>query len=542
MYQPKHIDESYCVSKSLTKYGGVIFAAVKNISKKDAGGESYKHGLKVLRKNLEDGGNLDKKSCMTELSAAEIAGIEDFALCPALEMFGIESSELHLPSIKELAKSFLEELKRVPKKLLVATLLLGILSNGVLAPNMGGNINSVVNDRIQTAYSRVDNTLERNVFNPLHKTEKYQSHIYDKNAISEKNFEAPKITRKITPYMNTDSASSMKDGIKKALSLANTSLTEERKDTLSNSIIASAKKFNLNPALITGVVITESCGKLNQTSNKGARGLMQVTWAVHGPALKKHFGFRTAEDLQDTNKGLLAGCWVLKGYLERSDGDIKRGLSRYYGSNQVEKYYGKVMRWAGVVQKSGDGMMYVYSLAKKGYTETEAKAVLKATVALGCVGPMDSRQLFLCLNSLSPSSSTEKIADMAKFIIGEGRVSGGLIKGRKSNILESLFLLGKTYPGYNPRVCAVELASALSRQVGNISRSNKFKEEKAYVNLLSKTDLVAAKVIDGGVDKLAGIGLNTNAAFDHIMSRLEQASAKSVANIEPSTEYFAMSR
>ena len=136
--------------------------------------------------------------------------------------------------------------------------------------------------------------------------------------------------------------------IEKGLRAYNENLTAKELSDLSSAIIKASDKFDLPPELITGIVITESRGRRTSKSWAGAYGPMQVMYSIHGSTLKK-FGVHKAEDLYDTEKGILSGSWIFKGYLERSGNNVKRALARYYGANDP-RYYNGTLKRASVVK------------------------------------------------------------------------------------------------------------------------------------------------------------------------------------------------
>lgn len=138
--------------------------------------------------------------------------------------------------------------------------------------------------------------------------------------------------------------------IEKGLSIYNDRLTPSQLSELSAAIMKASDTFNLPPDLVTGIVITETRGKPNQRSYAGAYGPMQVMYSIHGKTLTK-FGVNKAEDLYNPEKGIMSGAWILKGYLERSNYNVKRALAKYYGANSPAYYNGTIKR-ASVVRNA----------------------------------------------------------------------------------------------------------------------------------------------------------------------------------------------
>lgn len=127
---------------------------------------------------------------------------------------------------------------------------------------------------------------------------------------------------------------------------ANSRLPESEALAYAVYIMEASKMFTLDPALITGVLLAESRGHRNSISNKGAVGLMQVVWSLHGESLKKKFStIRTMGDMLEARNNILAGSWILKGYMERNGHDIKKALTRYRGGHSAS-YISKILLWA----------------------------------------------------------------------------------------------------------------------------------------------------------------------------------------------------
>lgn len=91
----------------------------------------------------------------------------------------------------------------------------------------------------------------------------------------------------------------------------------------------AAKRFDLPAELVAAVILAESSGDPAAKSRCGARGLMQVRWAVWGRVLRG-WGIASREaDLHDPHRGVVAGAFVLRHYLDRTDGNVERALALY---------------------------------------------------------------------------------------------------------------------------------------------------------------------------------------------------------------------
>ncbi|MGF6722438.1 hypothetical protein P3T43_001785 [Paraburkholderia sp. GAS41] len=99
-------------------------------------------------------------------------------------------------------------------------------------------------------------------------------------------------------------------------------------------IEASAKKYNLDPALMWSVLMTESTGENGKTSPTGAKGLMQINhgnWKAYG----------NGRDIMDPAANIEVGARVLRESIDRAHGDITGGLNNYNG-NSDPAYVAKV--------------------------------------------------------------------------------------------------------------------------------------------------------------------------------------------------------
>ncbi|PYE21328.1 transglycosylase-like protein with SLT domain [Paraburkholderia silvatlantica] len=116
-----------------------------------------------------------------------------------------------------------------------------------------------------------------------------------------------------------------------------------------DSIIqAAAQRFNVDPALIRGVIATESNGNQNAQSGVGATGLMQIM-----PTNYKALGIT---DPKDPTQNIMGGTQLLSQLLDRF-GDPVTALRHYHGGDDTSKwgpvnaaYPGKVLAAGGIQQ------------------------------------------------------------------------------------------------------------------------------------------------------------------------------------------------
>lgn len=114
----------------------------------------------------------------------------------------------------------------------------------------------------------------------------------------------------------------------------------QQPDRLAWLVRRAAERYGLDPALVAGVVVVESSARPDAISKCRARGLMQVRFAVWGRALMEQGIAFAPLDLHDPHRGILAGCYVLRHYLDRH-GDVRTALNAYSGG--ARGYADKVM-------------------------------------------------------------------------------------------------------------------------------------------------------------------------------------------------------
>ena len=98
-----------------------------------------------------------------------------------------------------------------------------------------------------------------------------------------------------------------------------------------------ASRADLPPELVLAVIEVESNFDRYAISVAGALGLMQVM-----PFWRDEIG-RPDDNLIRLDTNLRYGCTILKFYLNKEDGDLRRALGRYNGSLGKRKYPSKVI-------------------------------------------------------------------------------------------------------------------------------------------------------------------------------------------------------
>ena len=115
---------------------------------------------------------------------------------------------------------------------------------------------------------------------------------------------------------------------------------EEERLTLLRLTHREARRANLKPDLVIAVMHAESLFDRYALSRVGAQGVMQVM-----PFWKAELG-RQDDNLIDLATNLRYGCAILKFYMDKEHGNLRRALARYNGSLGKTKYPEKVlMAW-----------------------------------------------------------------------------------------------------------------------------------------------------------------------------------------------------
>jgi hypothetical protein len=106
-------------------------------------------------------------------------------------------------------------------------------------------------------------------------------------------------------------------------------------EIIERSILQAARRYNLPPGLIKGVIRAESNFQVGAVSHAGAQGLMQLM-----PATAKELGVENPFDIDQNIDG---GARYLRQMLDSFDGDVKVALAAYNaGPGAVEKYGGQI--------------------------------------------------------------------------------------------------------------------------------------------------------------------------------------------------------
>lgn len=112
--------------------------------------------------------------------------------------------------------------------------------------------------------------------------------------------------------------------------------TDERMQILTR-VHYEASRADLQPELVLAVIEVESNFDRYAVSVAGALGIMQVM-----PFWRAEIG-RPGDNLIHLDTNLRYGCTILKFYLDKENGDLRRALGRYNGSLGKRKYPNKVI-------------------------------------------------------------------------------------------------------------------------------------------------------------------------------------------------------
>lgn len=115
-------------------------------------------------------------------------------------------------------------------------------------------------------------------------------------------------------------------------------LPEERERlTFLRQVHSEARKAGLKPDLVIALIHVESLFDRFALSRVGAQGVMQIM-----PFWKHELG-RPEDNLIDLRTNLRYGCTILKYYLDKEKGNLRRALARYNGSLGSQAYPDKVL-------------------------------------------------------------------------------------------------------------------------------------------------------------------------------------------------------
>lgn len=117
-----------------------------------------------------------------------------------------------------------------------------------------------------------------------------------------------------------------------------------------DTIIAYSNEYKLPPPLVAAVIKTESKFNVFAESNKGARGLMQITPPT-GKWIAEKLDIESYSDdmLFDPEVNIRFGCWYLRHLLNYYDNNMTLTFAAYNGGR------GNVDKWLQNEELSKDG-------------------------------------------------------------------------------------------------------------------------------------------------------------------------------------------
>lgn len=124
----------------------------------------------------------------------------------------------------------------------------------------------------------------------------------------------------------------------------NPALSESESARIGRAVLNSSARFELDPELVTAVLLVESGGRPWARSPKGAVGLMQVM-----PHMAS--GMQIAGNLTIIESNIEAGCSILAGNIRRLGEED--GISAYFWGSEIRgvSYLGRVREARAVVRR-----------------------------------------------------------------------------------------------------------------------------------------------------------------------------------------------
>lgn len=116
-------------------------------------------------------------------------------------------------------------------------------------------------------------------------------------------------------------------------------VSEKITEEIVYSTYIEAHKGEISPILMLSIIGIESTFNPNAKSYVGATGLTQVMPNIHKAKVKE-----LGVDLHSIRGNIQVGIAILREYIDRDNGNIKKALQRYNGS-----YYDKSLKYSGLV-------------------------------------------------------------------------------------------------------------------------------------------------------------------------------------------------
>jgi len=97
-----------------------------------------------------------------------------------------------------------------------------------------------------------------------------------------------------------------------------------------DAIRDGARRYDLDPTLVAGVIYAESKFDEHAVSSQGAVGLMQILPQTAAQIADESGGVTfTAADLEDPRVNIRYGCYYLRHALDAYDGDVRAAVASY---------------------------------------------------------------------------------------------------------------------------------------------------------------------------------------------------------------------
>ena len=134
----------------------------------------------------------------------------------------------------------------------------------------------------------------------------------------------------------------VRNRIEEVISGHYTGLDEKNAVRIPELILDESKKYSYDPLLLTALIITESSFYNWAQSNRGARGLMQLSPATAiALASETHLKWRGIRTLFDPEKNIALGAYYLNKLVSRF-GNLTLALEAYnHGPSRLSKYLRK---------------------------------------------------------------------------------------------------------------------------------------------------------------------------------------------------------
>jgi soluble lytic murein transglycosylase-like protein len=132
-------------------------------------------------------------------------------------------------------------------------------------------------------------------------------------------FEAPAKSVDVPPALDSPAVALLLSGV-------NPSLSEPELRRIGAAVIRYSEKYDLDPELVTAILLVESSARPWARSPKGALGLMQVM-----PSMMRPMGI--AGNLSTIETNIEAGCVILAGNIRRLGEED--GISAYFWGSQI---------------------------------------------------------------------------------------------------------------------------------------------------------------------------------------------------------------